>query len=156
MITILLFFQLITPKLIIHVPEKVSYKVSWFKRIKLEKEFVRYSPKSMEAIDYMKSSYFNYHLYLVNTDLYYDKPQPYWKIKGLSLVAKKCSVVTLKMSDKDIEKVILHEVGHSIAGIQHCIHQDCIMNDAKHKYSNLKNCNDFKNSCLVLAKKSFL
>ena len=135
---------------------ETKYKASWFQSIKMDKTFVKYSPKSMEAIDYMSPGYFNYHLYLVSTDLYFDKPGlPNYRIKGLSLLGKKCSVVTLKMSDKDIEKVIRHEIGHGF-GLPHCNHKNCIMNDARGKYSNLKNCNDFKETCKPFAKKFFL
>jgi predicted Zn-dependent protease len=55
------------------------------------------------------------------------------------------------MSDKDIEKVILHEILHGF-GLPHCRHKNCIMNDAKGKFSNLKNCNNLQGECKVFAK----
>jgi len=149
---VLLFFQLMSPKMIIHVPQGTVCKESWFKKIKMKKEFVYYSPKSMKAVDFMSSSYYNYNFYLINTDLYYDKPNhPHYRIKGLSLLGRKCSVVTLKMNDKDIERVVLHETLHGF-GKDHCSHEGCLLNDAKGKFNNLKNCNEFKGSCKDFAK----
>ena len=75
------------------------------------------------------------------------------KIKGLSYIKRNLSVVTLKnMTDKNIIKVLKHEFLHG-RGLSHCTHKDCLMNSAKGKFSNLKNCNEFKESCLTFMKK---
>ncbi len=96
----------------------------------------------------------NYKIYLVSTDLLYDiHGRKNYKIKGLSYIKRNLSVITIKnMTNKNVIKVLTHEFAHG-RGLAHCEHQNCIMNDAKGKYSNLKNCNEFKESCLIFIRK---
>lgn len=95
-----------------------------------------------------------YKIYLISKDLLYDiHGKKNYKIKGLSYISSNLSVVTIKnMTDKNVIKVVTHEFAHG-RGLSHCKHRNCIMNDAKGKYSNLKNCSEFKENCLIFIKK---
>ena len=94
-----------------------------------------------------------YNIYLTNHDLIYNIHNiKNYRIKGLSYIGKNQSVISIKnISDKDITKIILHEFIHG-KGLNHCLHKNCIMNDAKGKFKNLKNNNIFKNSCYHFVK----
>jgi hypothetical protein len=89
-----------------------------------------------------------YEIYLINQSLLHDiHGVKNYKIKGLSYLLSRISVITtLNFSKANLEKVIRHEFGHGV-GLSHCTHPLCIMNDAKGKFINLKNCNEFKNEC---------
>ncbi len=77
-----------------------------------------------------------------------------WGILGLSLLGKKSCIVSNKRMKSNhynkLEKVSIHEIGHSL-GIPHCeTNYDCLMNDAKGKGSKVDKvklwiCDDCKN-----------
>ena len=134
------------------------YKKEWFANFSnYPIKFVHFEHHSNRANQIIQRTNYDaktYKIYLVNTDLLHDiHGIKNYRIKGLSYVKGNMSVVTIKnMTDKDVIKVITHEFGHS-RGLPHCTHKDCLMNDAKGKYSNLKNCNEFKETCLLFIKK---
>jgi len=76
-----------------------------------------------------------------------------WGVIGLSLLGTKSCVVSNKRMKTNyygkLEKVSIHEIGHSL-GIPHCeSHSKCLMNDAKGKGSKIDKellwmCNDCK------------
>jgi predicted Zn-dependent protease len=135
-----------------------NYKKEWFASFSnYPIKFVPFSHSSNYATQIIKlkdSEIKTYKIYLINTDLLYDiHGVKNYKIKGLSYTNRNLSVVTLKnMTDKNLIKVLKHEFSHG-RGLSHCEHKDCIMNDAKGKFSKLKNCNEFKESCLTFIKK---
>lgn len=96
----------------------------------------------------LKKSTNNYVFYLTNKPIYHKIHNvEKYSIKGLSIVGGNCSIVTLKNKLESLTiKIIKHEFAHG-KGLPHCIHKNCVMNDAKGKISNLKNCNEFKESC---------
>lgn len=145
-------------------PEKITvyyddfYKKEWFANFSnYPIKFVHFEHQSNRANKIILRSNFEsktYKIYLVNTDLLHDiHGIKDYKIKGLSYLKGNMSVVTIKkMTVKNIEKVLRHEFAHG-RGLPHCEHKDCIMNDAKGKFNNLKNCNEFKETCLLFIKK---
>lgn len=121
----------------------------------MKTEFRKFEPTSTRAAEILNKSCFNYNMYIVSSDLHYDiHGIKNYRIKGLSYLNQRASVVTIKNSnDKDVEKIILHEYAHAAAGIEHCEYKNCLMNSAKGKYSNLKYCNDFQGNCKIVMKK---
>lgn len=132
------------------------YKRLWFKDFSNYKiVFEKFSYKSNYATDIISMDNYNKDIckiYLIDKPLLFNiHNKKNFNIRGLSFTGKNLAVVTLQMSDKNITKVITHEFAHCL-GLSHCTHTNCIMNDAKGKFSNLKNCNTFKNSCLLFMK----
>jgi predicted Zn-dependent protease len=112
--------------------------------------FTPYSFKTNIAKDIIskRQSKDFYEIYLINQSLLHDiHGVKNYKIKGLSTLSRRISVITThNFSIINLEKVIRHEFGHGI-GLSHCMHKLCIMNDAKGKFINLKNCDEFKDDC---------
>lgn len=146
-------------------PEKIIvfyddyYKIQWFSSFSNYKvSFIRTNYKSNYATNIIHYSDFNsniYKIYLTTKPLLYDTHNiKNYHIKGLSYLKRNQSVITIqKMSDVNVTRVILHEFAHG-KGLNHCVHKDCIMNDAKGKFINLKDCNSFKESCEVFVKQN--
>lgn len=127
------------------------YKQEWFKGFEnYQLNFVKIStPYNLYATNIISNKkHTPYTIYLINNDIYYKRYKILnYKIKGLSYINQQVSIVTVKnMTNKNINKVILHEFSHGI-GLPHCTHKNCIMNDAKGKFVNLVKCNTFKESC---------
>jgi archaemetzincin len=66
-----------------------------------------------------------------------------WGVIGLSLLGTKSCVVSNKRMRTNyygkLEKVVIHEIGHTL-GVPHCNHnKKCVMNDAKGKGSTIDN-----------------
>ncbi len=76
-----------------------------------------------------------------------------WGVLGLALLGKKPCIISNKRMKSNyydkLEKVSIHEIGHSL-GIPHCeTNNECLMGDAKGKGSNIDKekvwlCNDCK------------
>ncbi|WP_435356159.1 hypothetical protein [Emticicia sp. SJ17W-69] len=145
-------------------PERITvyyddfYKKEWFANFSnYPIKFVHFEHHSNRANHIILRTNYEaktYKIYLVNTDLLHDiHGIENYRIKGLSYLKGNMSVITIKsMTDKNVVKLLTHEFSHG-RGLPHCEHKNCIMNDAKGKYSNLKNCNEFKETCLLFIKK---
>jgi len=101
------------------------------------------------------------YLIITNTEICDRKPSGDHAVYGWSFMRTRLSVVsyrhlvsTNRCTDKDILKIVMHELGHSYAGLLpgkpelrgHCPNLDCLMRDARdgYPYSKIKG---FCSSC---------